>query len=144
MVAKVVEEVSYWVARMDCVVVGPGLGRDPFMMVSTVVQYSNLYCTKAYSTYYYYIVLFLFLSAVLAVFCSPGACCLPTCCGAALPLPCMTVLRRLWLRPGRPTSHSHRRCECSFSLPDLSLFACSSLPRTPLPSRIRTGPACSW
>lgn len=30
---KVVAEVDKWMERFDCLVVGPGLGRDPFLLV---------------------------------------------------------------------------------------------------------------
>lgn len=30
---KVIEEVEKWMARFDCLVIGPGLGRDPFLLV---------------------------------------------------------------------------------------------------------------
>lgn len=30
---KVLAEVAKWMTRFDCLVVGPGLGRDPFLMV---------------------------------------------------------------------------------------------------------------
>lgn len=33
MSAKVLSEVGKWMARFDCIVVGPGLGRDPFLLV---------------------------------------------------------------------------------------------------------------
>lgn len=32
--AKVIEEVDKWMERFDCLVIGPGLGRDPFLLVS--------------------------------------------------------------------------------------------------------------
>lgn len=31
--AKVIEEVDKWMERFDCLVIGPGLGRDPFLLV---------------------------------------------------------------------------------------------------------------
>lgn len=31
---KVLAEVDKWMERFDCLVVGPGLGRDPFLLVS--------------------------------------------------------------------------------------------------------------
>lgn len=31
--AKVIAEVEKWMERFDCLVVGPGLGRDPFLLV---------------------------------------------------------------------------------------------------------------
>lgn len=34
--AKVIEEVDKWMERFDCLVIGPGLGRDPFLLVSTL------------------------------------------------------------------------------------------------------------
>lgn len=30
---KVIEEVDKWMERFDCLVIGPGLGRDPFLLV---------------------------------------------------------------------------------------------------------------
>lgn len=30
---KVMSEVTKWMERFDCLVVGPGLGRDPFLLV---------------------------------------------------------------------------------------------------------------
>jgi len=30
---RVVAEVDKWMERFDCLVVGPGLGRDPFLLV---------------------------------------------------------------------------------------------------------------
>eukprot|EP00245_Coleochaete_scutata_P014958 TRINITY_DN6484_c0_g1_i1.p1 TRINITY_DN6484_c0_g1~~TRINITY_DN6484_c0_g1_i1.p1 ORF type:complete len:343 (+),score=50.02 TRINITY_DN6484_c0_g1_i1:83-1111(+) len=32
LVSKVVKDVTYWLPRFDCLVVGPGLGRDPLLM----------------------------------------------------------------------------------------------------------------
>lgn len=31
--AKVIEEVDKWMERFDCLVIGPGLGRDQFLLV---------------------------------------------------------------------------------------------------------------
>lgn len=31
--AKVIAEVDKWMERFDCLVIGPGLGRDPFLLV---------------------------------------------------------------------------------------------------------------
>lgn len=31
--AKVIEEINKWMERFDCLVIGPGLGRDPFLLV---------------------------------------------------------------------------------------------------------------
>lgn len=31
--SKVLAEVDKWMERFDCLVVGPGLGRDPFLLV---------------------------------------------------------------------------------------------------------------
>lgn len=31
---KVIAEVDKWMKRFDCLVIGPGLGRDPFLLVS--------------------------------------------------------------------------------------------------------------
>lgn len=31
--AKVIEEVDNWMERFDCLVIGPGLGRDQFLLV---------------------------------------------------------------------------------------------------------------
>lgn len=33
MSAKVIEEVDKWMERFDCLVIGPGLGRDQFLLV---------------------------------------------------------------------------------------------------------------
>lgn len=33
MSAKVMEEVDKWMERFDCLVIGPGLGRDQFLLV---------------------------------------------------------------------------------------------------------------
>lgn len=32
----VLAEVAKWMERFDCIVVGPGLGRDPFLLVGSV------------------------------------------------------------------------------------------------------------
>lgn len=31
--ARVIAEIDKWMGRFDCLVVGPGLGRDPFLLV---------------------------------------------------------------------------------------------------------------
>lgn len=31
--AKVLAEVDKWMERFDCLVIGPGLGRDPYLLV---------------------------------------------------------------------------------------------------------------
>lgn len=33
---KVLAEVSKWIERFDCLVIGPGLGRDPFLLVCSL------------------------------------------------------------------------------------------------------------
>lgn len=30
---KILAEVAKWMERFDCIIVGPGLGRDPFLLV---------------------------------------------------------------------------------------------------------------
>lgn len=35
---KVLAEVDKWMERFDCLVVGPGLGRDPFLLVSFMLM----------------------------------------------------------------------------------------------------------
>ncbi|XP_043721147.1 ATP-dependent (S)-NAD(P)H-hydrate dehydratase [Telopea speciosissima] len=41
--AKVLAEVSKWIERFDCLVVGPGLGRDPFLLdcVSEIMKHAR-------------------------------------------------------------------------------------------------------
>ncbi|KAL3505868.1 hypothetical protein ACH5RR_031250 [Cinchona calisaya] len=41
--AKVIEEVDKWMERFDCLVIGPGLGRDPFLLdcVSKVMRHAR-------------------------------------------------------------------------------------------------------
>ena len=39
---KVLAEVAKWMERFDCLVVGPGLGRDPFLLVS-FLQFMNIH-----------------------------------------------------------------------------------------------------
>lgn len=31
--AKIIDEIDKWMERFDCLVIGPGLGRDPFLLV---------------------------------------------------------------------------------------------------------------
>ncbi|URE09391.1 hypothetical protein MUK42_24275 [Musa troglodytarum] len=40
--AKVLAEVGKWMERFDCIVVGPGLGRDPFLMDGLFLVTNNL------------------------------------------------------------------------------------------------------
>lgn len=35
---KVLDEVSKWMERFDCLVIGPGLGRDPFLLVCFIIR----------------------------------------------------------------------------------------------------------
>ncbi|KAL1548574.1 ATP-dependent NAD(P)H-hydrate dehydratase [Salvia divinorum] len=41
--AKVIEEVDKWMERFDCVIIGPGLGRDPFLLdcVSNIMKHAR-------------------------------------------------------------------------------------------------------
>ncbi|KAI3469527.1 hypothetical protein Pfo_026190 [Paulownia fortunei] len=41
--AKVIEEVDKWMERFDCLVIGPGLGRDPFLLdcVSNIMKHAR-------------------------------------------------------------------------------------------------------
>ncbi|KAK6130318.1 hypothetical protein DH2020_035938 [Rehmannia glutinosa] len=41
--AKVIEEVDKWMERFDCLVIGPGLGRDPFLLdcVSDIMNHAR-------------------------------------------------------------------------------------------------------
>ncbi|KAK6117241.1 hypothetical protein DH2020_049006 [Rehmannia glutinosa] len=41
--AKVIEEVDKWMERFDCLVIGPGLGRDPFLLdcVSDIMKHAR-------------------------------------------------------------------------------------------------------
>ncbi|KAK6139076.1 hypothetical protein DH2020_027199 [Rehmannia glutinosa] len=41
--AKVIEEVDKWMGRFDCLVIGPGLGRDPFLLdcVSDIMKHAR-------------------------------------------------------------------------------------------------------
>lgn len=35
---KIIEEVDKWMERFDCLVIGPGLGRDPFLLVRNFIE----------------------------------------------------------------------------------------------------------
>lgn len=38
---KVLGEVNKWMERFDCLVIGPGLGRDPFLLVLRKVTFTE-------------------------------------------------------------------------------------------------------
>ncbi|XP_022861782.1 uncharacterized protein LOC111382138 [Olea europaea var. sylvestris] len=44
--AKVITQVDKWMGRFDCLVVGPGLGRDPFLLdcVSEIMKHARIQC----------------------------------------------------------------------------------------------------
>lgn len=52
--AKVIEEVDKWMERFDCVVIGPGLGRDQFLLVrifhSVFSSFNLNACTNSISS----------------------------------------------------------------------------------------------
>ncbi|XP_051128079.1 ATP-dependent (S)-NAD(P)H-hydrate dehydratase [Andrographis paniculata] len=41
--AKVIEEIDKWMERFDCLIIGPGLGRDPFLLdcVSNIMKHAR-------------------------------------------------------------------------------------------------------
>jgi hypothetical protein len=43
--SKILTEVAKWMERFDCIVVGPGLGRDSFLLVRLLIM-SNEYNTS--------------------------------------------------------------------------------------------------
>ncbi|XP_058109164.1 ATP-dependent (S)-NAD(P)H-hydrate dehydratase isoform X2 [Magnolia sinica] len=46
--SKVLYEVGKWMERFDCIVVGPGLGRDPFLLDGLFLVTNNLDLVKGY------------------------------------------------------------------------------------------------
>lgn len=47
--AKVIEEVDKWMERFDCLVIGPGLGRDPFLLVEKNILCTSFICLVDFS-----------------------------------------------------------------------------------------------
>lgn len=47
MSGKVLAEVDKWMERFDCIVIGPGLGRDPFLLVCSRVLVASFKYTLA-------------------------------------------------------------------------------------------------
>lgn len=44
--SKILTEVAKWMERFDCIVVGPGLGRDSFLLVSLLYLKNIKYITN--------------------------------------------------------------------------------------------------